>query len=334
MSSSHLQKVAYGALAALGTPSLLRRYHRGKAAVLMYHSIVDQCPIAWTQVHVDMFRQQMAYLKSATTVLSMPELVSGLTSGHLPSAATAVTFDDGFKNFATLALPILEEFEIPATVYLTTSFIDGQNEFQGLIWPDYVHAILLATRKERLDLMDLSLASLDLSSEASRHRAKALVCQKLKALPTERRLECIQALVARADTVILDRHREMFRGMSWLDIQAIDKKGLIDFGAHTVSHVILSQTCGSAMRREILDSKRLIEGKVGHAIDHFAYPNGTPDDYNESVLGVVREAFDSAVTTTEQLVFPTADLYELPRLGVGSDMFFAKFKLFVSGIKE
>lgn len=329
-----LQKIVFGSMAALGFDRRFRRRHRGKAAILMYHSIVDHPPLAWTQVHVEQFRRQMAYLRHNTNVLSIPELVEGLHTDSLPPGATAVTFDDGFKNFATLALPVLEKYQIPAMVYLTTSFIDDDNEFEGFIWPDYVHAILLATKHSFLDLTDMSLPSLDLASTAARHHAKSVVCDALKRLPTPQRLQHIRTLASRTETGVLSEHRQMFAGMRWEDVRRIDTGGLIEFGAHTVNHAILSQTSEEAMRREILDSQRIIAEQLDHAVEHFAYPNGGRADYNEAVLAVVRDAFASAVVTTEGLATPQSPLHELPRLGVGSDMFESKFRMFVSGVME
>src|SRR5690606_25369792 len=126
----------------------------------------------------------------------------------------------------------------------------------------------------------------------------------------------------------------MFKGMSWEQAQQLDQSSLFDFGAHTVTHVILSQCPQDVMEAEILDSKRIVQTKLGHPVDLFAYPNGGPEDYNENVLQVVRAHFDSAVTTIEGLASSRSDRYQLPRLGIGSDMFFSKFKLFVSGIME
>jgi peptidoglycan/xylan/chitin deacetylase (PgdA/CDA1 family) len=276
----------------------------------------------------------MRHLRETAIVLPLKELVEQLVAGDVPPGAVAVTFDDGFANFESLAMPILEEFELPATVYLITSFIERENEFEGLVWPDYVHGLLLSTDATSIDLGEKAIPTLDLSSERARHRAKSQVCSVLKKLPNERRLEWIRMLANQANTKLSPEVHALFQGMTWDQVRAIDRKRLVDFGAHTVTHPILSRCSVAVMRQEILESKRVLEERLGRTIQSFAYPNGEPEDYNEEVVEVVRAAFDSAVTTVQGMVPPQCHRYELSRLGIGSDMFFSKFKLFVAGITE
>jgi len=309
-------------------------WRKNNAAILMYHSIVDHPTIAWTQIRLDSFRHQMEWLARNTTVFSMNELSRRLTTGDIPRASTVVTFDDGYANFASLAVPVLEEFEIPATVYLTTSFIDGQNAFEGLIWPDYVHSLFMSTRIPALDLGKYSLPKYELLTDLARHKAQLHLCNTLKRWPTGKRISLIKTLPERLETILIPKHREMFASMTWSQVRKISQNPLIDFGAHTVSHVILTQSSNDEMRHEILQSKRDIEDKLNRSVKHFAYPNGSKDDFDNTVLQVVRSAFDNAVTTIYGLAASSCDKYKLPRLAIGSDMFLSKFKLFITGIMK
>jgi peptidoglycan/xylan/chitin deacetylase (PgdA/CDA1 family) len=332
--SRAMKQTLFGTIAALGGPAVLRRIHRGKAAILMYHSIVDTPPIAWTQIHVKDFRRQMEHLSRSTTLISMSELSRRLMARDIDPFTTAVTFDDGFANFASLALPVLQEFQIPATVYLATSLIDGQNAFNGLVWPDYVHSLFLSTKLRSLDLTEYSLPRYEISSDLARHEACFHLCKHLKQIPTNQWMNLIQIVADRLETGVLPEYREMFAGMTWDQVRQIDNNRLIEFGAHTVNHVILSQSSDDEMRGEILQSKRIIEKQLGHPIELFAYPNGRQEDYNDNIVNLVRTVFISAVTTSDGLATPAHDMHTLPRLGIGSDMFFSKYQLFVSGIME
>lgn len=107
--------------------------------ILMYHSVADN-PRARYQtwsVKPERFAQQMAYLRQhGYTAMTVTGLVSTLRDpgARLPDKPVLVTFDDGFANVYSEALPILVEHDIAATLYVTTGYIGGTSEW--LTGPD------------------------------------------------------------------------------------------------------------------------------------------------------------------------------------------------------
>ncbi|TSC64364.1 MAG: polysaccharide deacetylase [Parcubacteria group bacterium Gr01-1014_91] len=85
--------------------------------VLMYHSI-DRS--GWKlAVTPEMFERQMKYLAHNGWAVSLADVVAyAKGEKELPAHAVAVTFDDGYQHVLTVALPILERYRIPATVFL------------------------------------------------------------------------------------------------------------------------------------------------------------------------------------------------------------------------
>ncbi|MBV7327926.1 polysaccharide deacetylase family protein [Chloroflexi bacterium TSY] len=96
--------------------------------------------------------------------------------------------------------------------------------------------------------------------------------------------------------------------MTWQQISELDRYG-IEFGVHTVTHPRLDRLEPAVAESEIVDSKRLIEDRLGHAAPHFAYPYGA---YNEPVKQLVRNIFTGVCTT------------ELGRVQAGDDPFHLK----------
>jgi len=103
----------------------------------MYHSIDDSA--AAMSVSPTTFRAQMRCLKEkGHHVLSLMEFVSLLQSGREVSKKSVVlTFDDGFANNLTVALPVLKEFGLTATVFIATGYVgdssvEGQSNYLGL----------------------------------------------------------------------------------------------------------------------------------------------------------------------------------------------------------
>ena len=98
---------------------------------------------------------------------------------------------------------------------------------------------------------------------------------------------------------------------SWLTLPL---SGLIEIGAHTVSHPLLPAHSSSFQRHEILNGKSQLERILGSPVDTFAYPNG---EYDQASLDIVREAgFLCACTTVENVCTLGTSVYELPRVGV------------------
>ena len=96
---------------------------------------------------------------------------------------------------------------------------------------------------------------------------------------------------------------------------ALLMSGLVTMGAHTVSHRNLKHLPIAEARREIAESRRILERELGTAVDFFAYPFGNPaNDYSPEVKAAVREAgFKAAFSVVLGLVSPGDDLFELPR---------------------
>lgn len=102
-----------------------------RIAVLMYHAIQKQrSPIS---IAPELFHWQMKWLyEHDIQVVSLEWLVSNLMGGFLPSNHTVViTFDDGYRDLLTYALPVLQKYKFPATIYLVTGYCGMSNDWPG-----------------------------------------------------------------------------------------------------------------------------------------------------------------------------------------------------------
>src|SRR5437764_272682 len=98
-----------------------------RVPILMYHSIADEASRAFRPFAVPpaLFADQMAYLaQNGYTPLTVTRLVQTWAGGgELPARPIVLTFDDGFADFHTHALPVLYRYGFTATLYVTTGFI-------------------------------------------------------------------------------------------------------------------------------------------------------------------------------------------------------------------
>ena len=101
---------------------------KGVGAVLMYHRVLPDDLIKedldiGMAVTSSNFEKQIKVLKSKYKIVSMNEFNENLKKKK-KQFMIAITFDDGYKDNLTYALPILEKFEVPATIYITTRFLN------------------------------------------------------------------------------------------------------------------------------------------------------------------------------------------------------------------
>jgi peptidoglycan/xylan/chitin deacetylase (PgdA/CDA1 family) len=101
-----------------------------RPVILTYHSISPgQSPL---KVSPALFVEQMGWLKENARVISLEELVTGLTGRtSLPLRSVVLTFDDGFEDFYTAAAPVLRRFGFPATVFVPTGYCGKTNAWPG-----------------------------------------------------------------------------------------------------------------------------------------------------------------------------------------------------------
>src|SRR5262245_4257273 len=108
--------------------------------------------------------------------------------------------------------------------------------------------------------------------------------------------------------------------MTWEDVRDLDPH-LIEIGAHTCTHSILSRCSVTEQRREIMDCKRTIEERTQRAVTAFCYPNGESGDFTDDSVSIVREAgFTSAVTACAGMIETGSNPYRLPRIAAPDEL--------------
>ena len=312
--------------------SIYNKHNKLKSPILMYHGVTNESFPVWTQVQEDRFEKQMKYIREQKNPVSLQTIVDSIKNRtDLPPYSVAVTFDDGFKNNYTTAYPILKKYNIPATIFVTTSFIDNSGLYEGYIWTDYIMTLLLETKSEQISVKNNILP---LKTEQDKINAKVKICSHLKQIPNKEKFEYIQSLKKEHGVDRLKEKHDIFSGMNWDDVLEMDSDNLITFGAHTLNHEILSQLTDEQIYDEIIGGKEILSQKLGKPIKLFAYPNGQPSDYNVSAIKLAADNFLAALSTIEGLSGQDDDLYQLKRIPIGNDTKLWQFKLHLAGIYE
>lgn len=275
--------------------------------ILSYHRVNDDHDPFFRAIPTEVFDRHMAYLARTYRVLTIEALVERARRSRVPRNALAITFDDGYRDTLTHAVPILVRHGLPATVFLATGFIGtGQ-----ISWFDRLAAGFKGTTAEVVRAPWGATWRLQGQPERLRALDQALGYLKQRSDDDARRM--VDHLLA--SLAVTDCGAVKTLMLTWEDVHALTGLGC-SIGAHTVTHPILSRVSPDRAWREIVGSRAMIEKACGFAPDAFAYPNGRPADYNETVQSLVRKAgFTCAVTTSFGLNTRRTSPYDLRRGG-------------------
>jgi peptidoglycan/xylan/chitin deacetylase (PgdA/CDA1 family) len=322
-----------------GLAAPLRQLHRRRAVILMYHGFTtirardDIANHEWKHLPADEFEAQLRFLRTHYRVIPLDDLVRGLTAGtRLPPRAAAVTIDDGYRSIYSVAFPILEALGVPATVFLATEFVDGGR----YLWTDRVEYAIDRARPGPLEVtLPTERLQFELGDAASRIQADRIIRSAIKRLPQEAIGDAVGA-VERSAGRELARDRaagDIYQPLSWTEIREMAASGLVSFGSHTHSHVILSRCGEDQIASELELSRRIIEDRLGRPCSLFCYPNGRRGDFNEITRRLVKERrYSCALTTVYGSNAATADVYELKRYNFGKRMIRGEADMRLAGL--
>lgn len=274
--------------------------------ILIYHRVGDDGDAYVPAVSTSGFEHHMRCLREHFHPMSLSDLLVAAARREVPARAVAVTFDDGYLDVLRHGLPILQRYAIPSTIYVATAFMDDG----ASMWNDRIGCALRATKHPQLDGIG-NLEPLSLRTEAERRSAAQRVTHALKRQPPAQRDASTAEVLRRLDASA-DDAPPMLR---WQQVRALHDAG-VEVGAHTVHHPILSALPAAEAAAEIRDSKLAIEDHLQTAVPHFAYPNGTVDDFDASTRAHVEQAgFTSAVSTVFGVNTAASDRFALRRGG-------------------
>jgi peptidoglycan/xylan/chitin deacetylase (PgdA/CDA1 family) len=264
---------------------------REKVLILTYHRFSrEKNP---SKVSGEEFAAHLEYLKKYNRVLSLTETVERLSNGKsLPRGATVITIDDGYADAFEIAFPILKRYEMPATLYAVTDFLDGK----CWLWTDLMRYVLTATQNENLTVEFESGEKIEtnLADEQQRLQVAGRVNSRLKKLPNEEKDAKIKEIAAVLSVRIPALPTDEFAPINWEQAREMDTSGL-SIESHTVTHPILTNISQTELDYELQTSKKRLETALSREVENFCYPNGS---FNAQVRRSVENAgYKCAVTT-------------------------------------
>ena len=314
---------------------VFNRYTKNQAVIFMMHRFFDPL-INFTPLDDQCFLSPntlddcLKYLiKNDYTILSFKDLIQA-THEHQPLYKTVCfTIDDGYVDFKNVAFPFFKKYNLPATVFITTDFIEGNLT----MWWDLVEYLIINTNLQKTNIVYKNISlRLPLQSRKKKQIALTLVLQKLKLLPLPEILIFLQYFSKRLNVALPDKPPKEYRALHWNDILEMEKHG-INFQPHTVTHPILSRINITDQKWQIKMSTETLKKKITSDPTIFCYPNGKFGDYTEKTISILKEEKFIAACTTEPNVLnqTSTNLFQIPRFAFPNNYY--KYTLYVSGCK-
>ncbi len=257
-----------------GVTTLAAWRHRRHAAVLMYHGATDR---PWpgvlncerNHIAIGALSKQLRWIKANRNVISLARYAASLRGGDpIPERSVVLTFDDGYENNYSLIYPLLRELDLPAVYFIATDFIEKRET----LWVDRLESFVHATKRTEVELPGLG-GRWTWNSTAERIQAYLGTKSHLKRLDGGSRDAAMQEAADRLD---MDGVKipELFNPMTEDQLRELAGSGLVEIGAHSCRHDILTHLDDDAARKEIVDSRKKTAVLCGRAPALFSYPNG------------------------------------------------------------
>jgi peptidoglycan/xylan/chitin deacetylase (PgdA/CDA1 family) len=330
-----LQTAFYNTLWGSGLDLLLRPLMGGMGSILVFHRMVAEPPQSAfgpsrsLSITADSFRGLIAYLRKAgVEIVTLDEVLRRLQSGRSQRRFTCLTFDDGYRDNYELVYPICRELEVPFTVYVTTDLIDEKL----LLWWYGLEATVARTDavtwQENGESQHYPAETADQKARTYRQ-----LDVKLRHASAARRADMIATLESQYDVDF--RAESNAAAMSWEMVKELSQSDIAEIGGHTVSHQALNTLCAEEARQEVVEGCRIIEGRTGHTIKHFAYPFGRPSDVSAREHALCRELGFATATTTRVGTLDARHKdtpHDLPRISVSCDTTPRRLRVDLSGV--
>jgi|688.fasta_scaffold106330_2 peptidoglycan/xylan/chitin deacetylase (PgdA/CDA1 family) len=331
-------------------PEFLRGVKTPRVLMLLYHRIGDGASdpqlLSVTQKHFDEHLEVLTRYRA----LNCFDIASIDGQRSFSTNAVAVTFDDGYADNLTNALPILQKYDTPAAVFISTGMVQERKQF----WWDELTRIVFGAQKLPA-VIELKLDKIcrwnfaEIGNEHPHENATPKWNWNLlsKSDPTVMHAFYRQVSQYLRNTSGSERERVLGELRSWSgrglsdlpmprampsitstatigsgcnalteeQIIELANSGFVEIGSHTVNHPVLAGLSEQEQRSELLTSKKFLESLIGREVHGFAFPYGTRADYTSETVSIVKEvSYKYACSNIAEVIWPGTDRFQLPRL--------------------
>lgn len=280
--------------------------------ILLYHRVAeDPIDAQLLAVSPENFEAHLKELAGNYRVIPLHQLLEEVRRGKLNANTIALTFDDGYLDNLTNAVPLLEKYGLHSTIFVTAGMVGSDQEF----WWDAMERVFL-TGNDLPELLSITtsdgIKEWNLTTAEGRLHALDNIGGFLRSKPYERLNPFISNLLEQVG--VEQEGRLTHRTVNAEQLKKLANSPSIEIGSHSVTHTKLSILSPERQRQEIRESRNQLESIIQKPVRIFSYPFGTVDDFTTDTANMVKEeGYEAGIANTQGSVVEPINMYSIPR---------------------
>ena len=288
-----------------------QRCAQGRLSIATFHRVLPEAErqtypfpgLAVTPEELDVF---LSYLKQHFDCGTLASQHERFLSDEVTSRPfLAVTFDDGqYDNFCN-ARPVLAQHQIKASFFIPVVAVERQE----LLWHDRLGFAMLTLKKQGVAGQERLIGVLEAACmpTSDPYNLVGRVVHASKGLALQARLHLVASVEEAAGTGL---HPDYARLMTFDEIALLADEGH-EIGSHSMTHCMMPECDDQALDYEVAESRRILQARLGQAIESFCYPNGNSDA--RTAFAVAKAGYRRGITTAWGSNERDADPFRLRR---------------------
>jgi peptidoglycan/xylan/chitin deacetylase (PgdA/CDA1 family) len=316
-----LKRCLYYGASRVGELPFFRARFAARAVIILFHEIQQDCRSElMTGTSVSLFEYSLSWLqREGWSIVSLDECLEKLASNDRSRRYAVLTFDDGYRDNVSVALPILERHNAPFMMYVPT----GAATRSMQSWWLGLRKLFLLRDKVTIEASGRRFDCSDFRKKTSAFD------EVIRWVHQDFRRAALLAPTFKQNGISLAELNETYF-LDERELSILARHPLASIGGHTTSHPALTTLDESSARAELADNRAYLENLLQLPVRHFAYPYGACGPRDEHLANEV--GFLTAVTTRQGRLYDhKVNHFALPRIGLYSR---SAFRARMSGIME
>lgn len=261
----------------------------GRAAIIMMHRFAEDGGHHGGH-SADDLRSALALLRKAgASLMSVDDAIKllngeGIQPGERETTVI-FTVDDGYADVASVALPVFREFDCPVTTFVAPDVVSGNTWY----WWDKLDYCSRHSNRKSITVNSPDAAqTFSFLTEFDRRKTMRAWHEMLRHSPPDDALAFVDMIASACEVNPPSKAPADYRCLSWDEMRSLESD-TIRFGAHTMTHPVLSQCSDERARSEIVTAMAQVRDQLTLPSEVFCYPVGTDSDYGEREIELVKE---------------------------------------------
>ncbi|MBT0662721.1 polysaccharide deacetylase family protein [Geobacter pelophilus] len=254
--------------------------------IFLYHRFCEPGSTIWGGISQDEFEWHIERVTEKYEVICFAEFLLRKQRQASTRNCAIITVDDGYRDFYQYAYPVLKKSSVPATLFVTSDFIQQRI----WLWPDKLKYIVQQLQSGRYSFeFNHDCFEINTLDNASRLASWMRLSNTCIRLPLTKREMLIKSLSESMGIEVPRFPSKDYEACNWNELREM-QMNRIEIGSHTLTHPVLSMIPVDEMLKELNDSKVEIEQMLNGQVSTFCYPHGGENDINDAVVKATAEA--------------------------------------------